>query len=104
MTGVGRSPNLSPEQHFERLLDNVIRTLEIAGYEVNLVTSLTDRKAELEITPRLANLPTGLCPDKGDHNPHMYDSISLGTFLCTADQATRLPWAAESRRNNEVNS
>ncbi|MFI5702605.1 hypothetical protein ACIA78_21475 [Streptomyces xanthochromogenes] len=37
----------------------------------------------------------GLCGDKTDHQPHSYISASLGEFRCTADQESRLPYAAE---------
>jgi hypothetical protein len=39
-----------------------------------------------------------LCGNRNDHSPHIHDSGSLGRFWCTADQSTRLPYAAERRR------
>lgn len=38
-------------------------------------------------------LPSGLCGNREDHEPHVHDSASLGRFYCHADQAKRLPFA-----------
>lgn len=46
----------------------------------------------------LMAVPSGLCADRNDHAPHVHESATLGTFWCTADQTTRLPFAAEARR------
>ncbi|WP_405776093.1 hypothetical protein [Streptomyces sp. NBC_01538] len=46
-------------------------------------------------TSRESDLPRGLCGDKADHQPHSYISGSLDEFRCTADQESRLPYAAE---------
>lgn len=45
-----------------------------------------------------APLRDGLCGNRADHDPHLHNSTSLGEFWCTADQSTRLPYAAERRR------
>lgn len=42
--------------------------------------------------------PDGLCGNKEDHTPHLYDSASLGRFWCTAIQADREPFRSERRR------
>lgn len=36
---------------------------------------------------------TGLCGNREDHVEHVYESDSLGTFWCHADQTKRLPFA-----------
>lgn len=41
--------------------------------------------------------PHGLCGNRQDHEPHVHDSPSLGTFWCHADQAKRLPFAMERK-------
>lgn len=43
-------------------------------------------------------LPIGLCGNREDHDPHRHESESLGVFWCSADQTTRLPFAAERRK------
>lgn len=40
----------------------------------------------------------GLCGDRTDHEPHIRDSPTLGTFWCTAQQEEREPWRSERRR------
>jgi len=42
--------------------------------------------------------PDGLCGERGDHHPHLYDSETLGRFWCTADQSHREPYRSERRR------
>lgn len=63
--------------------------------------------AELEYLVRFAeltgdpvDLPVGLCPDRASHEPHVHHCASLGTFWRSADQKTRLPWAAERRQRD----
>ena len=46
----------------------------------------------------LTAVPSGLCANRNDHKPHIHNSNTLGRFWCTADQTTRLPFAAEARR------
>lgn len=53
--------------------------------------------ARIAEEPPNYHTPDGLCGDRSDHEPHIYDSGSLGTFWCTADQKSRLPFAAEMR-------
>lgn len=55
-------------------------------------------RREIEADRARRNLPHGLCPDRDDHEAHVHESATLGTFWCTADQTTRLPYAAEARR------
>lgn len=43
-------------------------------------------------------VPEGLCANKDDHEPHEHESPTLGKLWCTADQKSRLPFAAENRR------
>lgn len=45
-------------------------------------------------------VPDGLCANKDDHEPHEHESPTLGKFWCTANQTSRLPYAAEVRRIN----
>lgn len=42
--------------------------------------------------------PLGLCGDRGQHLPHLYESATLGRFWCTADQSHREPFRSERRR------
>jgi hypothetical protein len=42
--------------------------------------------------------PDGLCGDRGEHAPHLFESVSLGRFWCSADQSQREPWRSERRR------
>lgn len=50
-----------------------------------------------ELTGDPVGLTVGLCGDKADHDPHVVRGSSLGSYWCSADQETRLPWAAERR-------
>lgn len=49
-------------------------------------------------------IPTGLCGNREDHQPHIVKKSTLGNrdydgmFYCHADQSQRLPSAAERRR------
>lgn len=45
-------------------------------------------------------LPHGLCGNRDDHGPHDVYGAAVGAFRCTADQETRLPYAAERRRRD----
>lgn len=45
-----------------------------------------------------AGMPVGLCGNRDDHEPHLHHSRSLGKYWCSADQTTRLPYAAENRK------
>lgn len=47
--------------------------------------------------------PRGLCASREDHEPHIHDSGSLGVFWCHADQSKRVPFAAEKRRETNMN-
>ncbi len=60
-------------------------------YEIPLPFHLRDTGNDLQ----------GLCGDRTDHEPHLHDSDSLGTFWCHADQSQRLPYAAERQRNEK---
>lgn len=53
----------------------------------------------IAVTVDRVDLPVGLCGDKGDHEPHDVLTGSLAPFRCSANQSTRLPHAAERRRN-----
>lgn len=44
----------------------------------------------------------GLCGNRVDHEPHQHISKSLGIFWCHADQARRLPFAAERRKRDNA--
>jgi len=46
-------------------------------------------------------LPIGLCGNREDHDPHRHESTSLGVFWCSADQTTRLPFAAGQRKQQK---
>jgi hypothetical protein len=45
----------------------------------------------------VAGMPVGLCGNREDHEPHLHHSRSLGKFWCSADQETRLPYAADRK-------
>lgn len=45
-------------------------------------------------------IPRGLCGNRDDHEPHDVYGAAVGNFRCTADQETRLPYAAERRRRD----
>lgn len=51
-----------------------------------------------ELTGDPTSLVRGLCSDNTEHLPHVHRSISLGDFWCSADQDSRLPWAADRKR------
>jgi hypothetical protein len=57
-----------------------------------------------ELTGDPAGLPVGLCGDREDHLPHTHRSASLGGLWCSADQDSRLPWAAERRQTQPGNA
>lgn len=48
--------------------------------------------------PRPGEMPVGLCSERGDHVPHVHESLTLGRFWCTADQLTREPGRSERKR------
>ncbi|MDX2545932.1 hypothetical protein PV331_29355 [Streptomyces sp. WI04-05B] len=50
--------------------------------------------------PGESDPPHGLCGGKADHQPHSYISGSLDEFRCTADQESRLPYAAEIQQKS----
>lgn len=52
-------------------------------------------KRELEAAPTVT---TGLCANRGDHDPHMVKTGSLAPYWCTADQSRREPYQSERRR------
>ena len=45
-------------------------------------------------------IPVGLCGNRSDHEPRLieYVAVADGPMFCHADQAERLPYAAEQRR------
>lgn len=43
-------------------------------------------------------LPNGLCGMRSDHKPHDVYGAPIGDYHCSADQSTRLPYAAERLR------
>lgn len=43
-------------------------------------------------------IPQGLCSNKNDHEPHWFESKTLGKFWCHANQTRREPYASEKRR------
>lgn len=53
---------------------------------------------EAHYAPLCADLKVGLCGNRERHAPHRHDSNTLGPFWCSADESTRLPYAAEVRR------
>lgn len=57
-----------------------------------------------ELTGDPVGLPVGLCGDREDHLPHTHRSASLGGLWCSADQDSRLPWAAERRQTQPGNA
>lgn len=48
------------------------------------------------------DLPSGLCPDREEHEPHLRDSPGLGRFWCTADQSVREPARSDRARQAGV--
>lgn len=82
-------------EHLQSLNDHISRAVEAFGDDKDLVIEV--RLAGPAGKPR--PLPVGLCADKEDHQPHEHLSPSLGRFWCSADQETRLPWAAERRQD-----
>lgn len=65
--------------------------LKESGWQRGARREIDDKRAQ-------RSLPHGLCGNRDDHEPHVHESATLGTFWCTADQTTRLPFAAEARR------
>lgn len=59
---------------------------------------LREAREAMEREARGEHLPQGLCGNRDPHEAHVYDSTSLGTFWCTADESQRLPYAAEQWR------
>lgn len=45
-------------------------------------------------------LKQGLCGNRGDHEPHVHESSTLGRFWCHADQTKREPHYSEHRRSS----
>lgn len=56
-----------------------------------------ERLVAAEIRPSFA-VPVGLCGNKEDHDPHIHESRSLGTYFCHADQSRRLPYCLEEKQ------
>lgn len=54
--------------------------------------------ARIAVDPIAKALKNGLCGNRFNHEPHVHESASLGTFWCTAEQPARIPYAAELRR------
>jgi len=45
----------------------------------------------------------GLCGNREEHSPHVVVDSTVGPFICSADQSTRLPYAAERARKEKDN-
>jgi len=58
-------------------------------------SDLSPYESIIDVSP----LPQGICANKDNHSPHLHNSDTLGVFWCHADQARRLPFAAERRRS-----
>lgn len=52
--------------------------------------------------PDLVDLPTGLCGNREDHEPHLVQGAAVGDFWCGADQSTRLPYSRERELNDRA--
>lgn len=46
----------------------------------------------------MAELPIGLCAQRGDHLEHEHDSVTLGKFHCTGVEFDRQPGKSERLR------
>lgn len=86
-------------EHVQSLNDHISRAVAAFGDDKDLVIEVRLAGHADESRP----LPVGLCADKEDHQPHEHLSASLGAFWCSADQDTRLPWAAERRQAEAEN-
>jgi len=92
--------------------DNCVSASIIEGEDGKEIASsglvYLDSKAECQafaerwIKDMLASLPEGLCGNRENHAPHRHESASLGAFWCHADQAKRLPYVMERKRNADA--
>lgn len=88
-------------QWWRHVLDEAIATAKRTGRK-HAVYSVKQRGpwgAPWEYFMRDTVQRRGLCADRSDHKPHLHNSETLGTFMCSGDQDDREPYRSERRRS-----